>query len=260
MRATGFSFSESGPESVIKQVESYFSEEENRMMYGITPKKQHMKNDIRSSLSKTYKSPLNKASKDILTNEKLNNDSKAQIEFLMNKVEQAHSKISELQDQMNSIIDQSDLESKEKKYSSTQNVPKLLQQTFDSNSIDEIDSIRESENRLPQFRSSSPTPKDDCYLDVPIPRMDPDYVPKEIMYQYMSEIDKLRKDNSKLKETILKRTEEANATIMKLAQLKKQAEEQNKSNMQNLSDGIEKDKLLKEQTLFYKFNCLHSDS
>lgn len=42
-----------------------------------------------------------------------------------------------------------------------------------------------------------------------------------------AEVDHLRQENTKLKDVIMKRTEAANKTIMKLAQMKKEAEEQN---------------------------------
>lgn len=64
---------------------------------------------------------------------------------------------------------------------------------------------------------------------------------------YKSEIEHLRNENQHLKSVIKKRTEEANETIMKLAKMKKEAEEQNMEYLKTIQILAQNQKSLKEQ-------------
>jgi predicted RNase H-like nuclease (RuvC/YqgF family) len=66
---------------------------------------------------------------------------------------------------------------------------------------------------------------------------------------YKSQIDHLRNENQHLKSVIKKRTEEANDTIMKLAKMKKEAEEQNMEYLKTIQLLAHNQKSLKEQVI-----------
>ena len=267
IRSTGkkFTFSETGPSNVMKQVESYFSEEENLMMSQITPKKHKFRHTMKSHFSERGKSPINTASKEIMnTEQKPSHDPQIsetdpKYNILIDKMELANNKISQLNDRMNSFMDFSEKEpsiegSGGRKYSNTaREIPKLLAQTFDSAvSFDGYHSGRDrADSRNSNAAISTIPPCPDNSMG-PTPQISPDFVPVEILNKFKREIENLRKENVKLKETILTRTEEANSTIMKLAQMKKQAEEKAQNASKMFQSDMNKDKIIQEQNQVIK--------
>ena len=132
---------------------------------------------------------------------------------------------------MNSYIETSEAaksreDSAERHLFDSQKVPRILTHTFDSvNSIDDFESYKGSVIQHNEGQTASPKAKrDNSTHNHHSKRV---YVPQELLNEYKAQIEQLKNENMKLKETITKRTEEANTTILKLAKLKKQAEERN---------------------------------